>query len=230
MVLTMVAIHELGHGVVCKHYGGKIQRLGIMFYLASFIFYCDTSSAWNFPDKYKRLLVSLGGPLTTFALLGLAAWGLCVLGGTRSPWEPVLVSFIATTFVGLLMNFNPFIKMDAYYMLIDLSGIPDLRPRSFAFIRDKLAGWLWPAGAVPKREPLDPRQELIYWVYGLCGIFVTGLLVGLSVWFSVHIFLQANHTTDRYVLGAVILVLLFVRLSRRAYAMYSSHLHREYRC
>jgi len=45
LILVIAFIHEFGHGLVCKHYGGKVNRLGIMFYLGTFIFFCDTSAA-----------------------------------------------------------------------------------------------------------------------------------------------------------------------------------------
>jgi putative peptide zinc metalloprotease protein len=43
-------------------------------------------------------------------------------------------------FLGLVMNFNLFIRMDAYHMLMDWTGIPNLRQRSFSYLQRKLLG------------------------------------------------------------------------------------------
>ena len=51
-----IVVHECAHALACKHYGGKIRRMGMMFYISAFIFYCDTSSAWNFPKKTPKNL------------------------------------------------------------------------------------------------------------------------------------------------------------------------------
>ena len=142
LTLVHVTLHELGHGVTCKHYGGKVPRLGIMFYMASFIFYCDTTAAWNFPEKKHRILVSLGGPIISFAIMGAGLWGAGYYAGTGLIWEPVFVAFSLFNFFGLVMNFNPFIKMDAYYMLLDYTGIPNLRECSFKFLERKTLGWM----------------------------------------------------------------------------------------
>ena len=103
MMLGMVACHELAHGLVCKHFGGRVHRLGIMFYLAVFIFYCDTTSAYTFPRKSQRILVSLAGPLVTFAFLGLGLWLARGLAGTGSPWEGLWVAFCFLCFFTLVM-------------------------------------------------------------------------------------------------------------------------------
>ena len=152
MVMVHAMLHELGHGVTCKHFGGRVPRLGIMFYLATFIFYCDTTAAWNFQDKRRRLLVSLGGPMVSLAVLSAGLWTALALAGTGSPWESTVVAFCLLAAFGLAMNFNPFIKMDAYYMLVDLTGIPNLRTRSFRHLETRLLSRLGLSPAGPRRS------------------------------------------------------------------------------
>jgi Peptidase family M50. len=227
LTLVHISLHELGHGVTCKHFGGKVSRLGIMFYLASFIFYCDTTAAWNFPHKRQRLLVSLGGPLVSFAILGLGLWGAGYYAGTGSAWETVTVTFVLLTFFGLIMNFNPFIKMDAYYMLLDCTGIPNLRERSFSFLERKTLGWLGLGRDEATKVTLYERK--IFWWYGILGGVATLLFIALPIVRLRFILSSQSASSGNLLLAVLIGVLLVVRLGNTVYSKIQSVRYREYR-
>lgn len=227
LILFHAALHELGHGVACKHYGGNVPRLGIMFYLGSFIFYCDTTAAWNFHNKWRRILVSLGGPIVSFAIFGVGLWAAGHYAGTGSIWEPVLLAFSLINFFGLVMNFNPFIKMDAYYMLLDYTGIPNLRERSFRFLERKTLGWLGFGSEEDAQATLAERKE--FWWYGVLGALVTLLFVAMPL-VSLHSKLAANSQSKGLILLSVIsCALLIARLGSLAYGKIRSIRHREYK-
>lgn len=228
-LLTMVHVilHELGHGVVCKHFGGRVPRMGIMFYLASFVFYCDTTAAWNFPQKRQRLMVSLGGPLVSFAVLGVGLWAAGTYAGTGSLMESSLVAFCLVTLLGLLMNFNPFIKMDAYYMLLDLSGVTNLRVRSFRFLERATLGWL--GLGEDKDLRASPRERRIFWWYGIVGGLVTVVFFAMPL-VRLRMVLQTGSATGgRLLVGVLIGVLLLIRLTNLAHAKFKSLRYREYK-
>jgi putative peptide zinc metalloprotease protein len=228
LVMLMAAVHELGHGLVCKRYGGHVPRLGVMFYLASFIFFCDTTSSWNFPKKYQRIMVSLGGPLTTFAFLGAGLWAAAHYSGTRSFWEPVWLMFCLVCFFGLVMSFNPFIRMDAYYMLMDLSGIPNLRQRSFRFLERQITGIFSKGKRRREREP-EPKQRAFLWLYGLVGAAVTVIFFIWPMVFYGRLLINGSPSKGRVVLGVIILSLSLMRLGHSTYRKLHSMRYREYK-
>src|SRR5438876_2472717 len=55
-VLSLVIIlHENGHGLTCKRYGGEVHELGFMLIYFMPAFYCNVSDAWTFDSKAAKL-------------------------------------------------------------------------------------------------------------------------------------------------------------------------------
>jgi putative peptide zinc metalloprotease protein len=231
LTMLMVAAHELAHGLLCKHFGGRVYRLGVMFYLAMFIFYCDTTSAYAFPKTSQKVLVSLAGPITTFACLGLGLWAAA--GSTGGPWEYIWISFCYICFFGLVMNFNPFIKMDAYYMLMDVLKIANLRERSFSYIWGRVLDWLRPrtAQSNSSTESVAPtqREMRVFWWYGILGALFSLMFVALPLIHYGRLLSQQSASQGRLVWGGIILTLLTLRLANQAYQQFYSWRRKEYR-
>ena len=227
LTLIHVSLHELGHGVTCKHFGGKVPRMGIMFYLASFIFFCDTTAAYTFPEKRQRLLVSLGGPLVSFAIFGLGLWGAGYFAGSGSLWEYVFIAFSLFNFFGLIMNFNPFIKMDAYYMLMDITEIPNLRVKSFHFLNRKLLGWL--GFGADEDVKVTMKERRIFWWYGVLGGAVTILFIAAPLLHFITLFQSQSPRGSQTLLLVIGCLLLLIRMGTLAYERMRKMLYREYK-
>jgi len=226
LTLVHISLHELAHGVACKHYGGNVPRLGIMFYLGSFIFYCDTTAAWNFPQKKHRILVSLSGPIVSFSIMGMGLWAAGHYAGTGSLWESVFLIFSLYNFFMLVMNFNPFIKMDAYYMLLDYTGIPNLRERSFRFLERKLLGWLDIGSEKHTKVTLGERR--IFWWYGMAGSLTSLLFLAIPFYQFTYIFRTESITGGKLIFATLIGGLLIVRLGNSAFREIKAIRYREY--
>ncbi|MBI5524043.1 MAG: M50 family metallopeptidase [Desulfarculus sp.] len=225
--MIMVAFHELAHGVACKHYGGRVPRMGMMLYLASFIFFCDTTSAWNFPRKSHRVMVSLAGPLVSFAFLGGALWAVGHYLGTGSFWEPVFILSCILFFFGLVMNFNPFIRMDAYYMLMDLTGIGNLREKSFRFLGRRLLG-KWLPGREQEQD-YDKRQRVIFWLYGVLGVLVTAVIFVFPFIKFARLLTEEDAFSGFLILGAIGIALALFSFSHKALSRLRAMRRRKYK-
>jgi putative peptide zinc metalloprotease protein len=227
LILIHVSLHELAHGVTCKHFGGKVPRMGIMFYLASFIFFCDTTAAYTFPKKSQKLLVSLGGPMVSFAVFGLGLWAAGYFAGSGSLWEYVFVAFSLFNFFGLVMNFNPFIKMDAYYMLMDLTGIHKLRAKSFRFLYRKLFGWL---GAGSEKDvKATVKERRIFWWYSILGVVMTGLFIAAPLVRLVYMLQTHSLHGGRALFVITACALLLARMTALAFHRMRTMFYREYK-
>src|SRR5205809_2077685 len=161
------AAHEFAHGFTCKRFGGEVHEIGFMLIYFQPAFYCNVTDSWLFPEKSKRLWVSFAGPYFELFL-----WALAVLAWRLTDGETWInyLALIVMTSSGIktLLNFNPFIKFDGYYLLSDYLEIPNLRRKSFRYVGsliERLLGLGSPLG-----EEISRREQGIYLVYGLVAI------------------------------------------------------------
>jgi Zn-dependent protease len=160
-VAVLVFCHELAHALVCKSFGRQVRRGGFALYFGIPIFFVDTTDIW-LEDRGRRIAVSAAGPVSDLTL-----GGVCSLLAEALPVGAAdTVLFLASiAYLAFLWNLVPLLKLDGYYILVDLIETPMLRSRSFAFVRDHLLGKL------RRRERFD-REELLFTCYGLlAGLF-----------------------------------------------------------
>lgn len=130
MFVVAKAIHETGHGVITKRFGGQVPEFGVMLLVLLPAPYVDASAAWALESKWKRMAVGAGGMIFE---LGLAAVAALVWLNTADgqlvhqlAYNVMLTASIST----VLFNANPLMKFDGYYMLSDLLEVPNLMQRS----------------------------------------------------------------------------------------------------
>ncbi|MGM0594531.1 MAG: biotin/lipoyl-binding protein [Pseudomonadota bacterium] len=165
-LFAVKVVHELGHAYTAKRYGCRIPTMGIAFLVMWPVLYTDTTDAWRVRDRRARLAIGAAGMLAELALAGLAtlAWSFLPDGPLRSA-----AFFIATTswVMTLLVNLNPFMRFDGYYLLSDLLGVRNLQERGFALgrwrLREALFGLKEPSPEVLSRRL---RRILILYAWG----------------------------------------------------------------
>lgn len=152
-------LHEMGHALCVKRRGGEVHEMGVLWMLAMPVPYVDASAATAFPDKRDRMWVSATGILVELfiAALAMIAWALVEPGFARSlAYATLLVAGVST----LLVNGNPLLRYDGYYLLADLLEIPNLAQRANA-----QAGHLfrrWVLGQQGSRPPAETRGEAFW--------------------------------------------------------------------
>jgi putative peptide zinc metalloprotease protein len=131
-------LHELGHGLACRQMGGECHEIGVAFLMFSPCLYCDVSDSWMLPQKWRRIAVASAG---MYIELIISAVGILVWWSTR----PGLVHFLAlqtflvTTFTTVMLNANPLLQFDGYYILSDLIEVPNLRAKADRLLAQALA-------------------------------------------------------------------------------------------
>jgi len=134
LLYPVAAVHELFHALACKRYGRKVYAFGLTFWDGFYpSVYTDVSDIYMAP-RLQRIYVSLAGPLSTTALAAMFFFPVAVHPGAS--WAEPLYEMGRFTLLLAVIALYPFqfIKMDGYYLLSDLLGIPGLRAKSFKLI------------------------------------------------------------------------------------------------
>jgi len=66
-------IHEFGHGLSCKAFGGEVHEMGFLFLCFSPAMYCNVSDAWRLPNKWHRIIISAAGIYVELMIAALRA-------------------------------------------------------------------------------------------------------------------------------------------------------------
>ena len=123
------AIHELGHGYAAKAFGREVREMGIMMLVMFPVPYVDASSASALSSKWRRALVGAAGMVAEVFLAALAmfAWTQLEPGIARAAaFNVMLIAGVST----VLVNGNPLLRFDGYFILADLIEIPNLGARA----------------------------------------------------------------------------------------------------
>ncbi len=177
--LGLKALHELAHGFACKAFGGRVTEIGIMFMIVLPIPYCDATASWAFPNKWHRILVSSAGVLCELAVACVAAivWARTDAGLVHTlAYNVMFAASVAT----ILFNINPLLRYDGYYVLADLTEIPNLSTRSHELMKWLTRRFLFGLKGEPC-PPLHDRGEGAVMVAHAVLAFPYRLLVMLTI-------------------------------------------------
>src|SRR5205814_768401 len=165
LVIISAAFHECGHATACAYGGARPGVMGAGLYIVWPAFYTDVTDAYRL-GKGGRLRTDLGGVYFNVVFM-LATAGVYLLTG----YEPLLL-VIPFMHIEIVHQFLPFIRLDGYYIVSDLTGVPDM----FARIKPTLASF------VPWKPTSDKVTELKPWVRVVVTAYVftvVPLLLGM---------------------------------------------------
>jgi len=165
LVLAAKVLHELGHALACARQGAECRQAGVLLLAGLPALYCDVSDAWRLPDKRARLLVAAAGMLAEIVLAAAAIllWQASPPGATRLLWARLAVVCSLGT---LLVNANPLLRYDGYYLLADGWEVPNLATRARESWRGRWRQWL--LGVPPVGDPwLSPLKQRALACYAL---------------------------------------------------------------
>jgi putative peptide zinc metalloprotease protein len=233
-------LHELGHGLAVRRYGGQVHELGLSLMFLTPAPYVDASAANAFPAPRQRLVVSAAGILVEVALACAALWlWLSVSPGLVR--DIALVVALTCSLSTVVFNANPLMRFDGYYALTDALQLPNLAQRSQAWWSRRWRAWIRVPTAGP--APLLARGEakwlalyapaaaayrvvlllaLVFWIGQQSWLLGWVAAIALAAWLGRQLWRWANAGTGdasarrrslraaTAVVGVVLVLLLFV--------------------
>jgi putative peptide zinc metalloprotease protein len=201
-------IHEFGHGLSCKAFGGECHEMGVLLMCLSPALYCNVTDAWTLADKWKRIIISFAG---IYVELIIAAGATFVWWYT--PAYPIanniaLCVMVLCSVSTVVFNANPLMRFDGYYMLADWLEIPNLREKSNRFLNnlflEKCLGV-----EVPPEPYMAPSRKLLFVAYAI-GSWVYRWVVMFSILWMLADFLGPKLKILSQMLAVLSLASLFI--------------------
>lgn len=179
-LVTVKALHELGHAYTAVRAGCAVPTIGVAFVFGMPMPFTDVTDAWRLRCRADRLWIDAAGMIAEVgvAVVATLAWVFLPDGPARS------AAFMLATVgwvMSLAVNLNPFMRFDGYYLLSEWSGVENLQARAFAVGRWRLREVLFAFGE-PCPERRLPRPSLLaayasgVWIYRAMVLFGVALL------------------------------------------------------
>jgi putative peptide zinc metalloprotease protein len=129
-------IHEFGHGLSCKAFGGEVHEMGFLLLCFSPAMYCNVSDAWRLPNKWRRIIISFAGIYVELMIAAASTW----IWWYTPSWPDVnmmcLHLMVVCSVSTVMFNGNPLMRYDGYYVLADWIEIPNLRDRANRYLQN----------------------------------------------------------------------------------------------
>jgi putative peptide zinc metalloprotease protein len=190
LVLFVIGgVHEFGHGMACKHFGGEVHHMGFLLIYFTPAFYTDTTDQYLFPSVAQREWVIFAGIWVELVACALAtlAWHVLPPGTLSSDLAYKVILLSALT--GIFFNLNPLLKFDGYYALAQWLRMDNLREDAFAYSRAWLQRYvLRQAVELPAASR---RQRRVYALYAPAAFAYSMLVLVIVTLFMNNVFV--NH-------------------------------------
>lgn len=239
--VVLKLIHECGHGLICKRFGGHVPEFGAMMLVLVPAPYVDASATWAFADKWKRIAVGAGGMLFELAIASVMSFvWIATLDRPDSLLHQLAFNAMFTAGVStVLFNANPLMRFDGYYMLSDLLEIPNLQSRATALLKFLFQRHVYGVkqASPPTTDPTEAMQLLVYGVaslayriflffsitlYVMGKMFAIGLILAVwtaAMWFILpvgqfaHWLASSDQLTHKRGRAVVISLMMFLVLA-----------------
>ncbi|TWT42989.1 Peptidase family M50 [Thalassoglobus neptunius] len=208
-------IHELGHGFTCKYFGGECHEMGLMLLALTPCLYCNVSDSWRLPNRWQRILISASGILVEVVIAAVCTilWALSTPGSLHLICLYVMVVASINT---LLLNGNPLLRYDGYYILSDYTNVPNLRSRAQAQLSALSRKLLFGAGS-PASRTNTLSAKIALTLYGLASSIYLTLVIFTILWMIYSLLKPYGLEALAVLLGVGMLGTRLMQLSMRQF-------------
>jgi len=181
-------IHEFGHGLSCRNYGGEVHEMGFLLLCFSPALYANVSDAWTLPNKWHRIIISAAGIYVELVIAAIATFIWWNTPANPFVHNLSLSLMVVCSVSTVVFNGNPFMRYDGYYVVADWLEIPNLRDRANKYLTN-----LFNEQALGIEVPPEPYMEtgrkILFVSYAIIS-YVYRWIVTFSILFFLYNFLK----------------------------------------
>jgi putative peptide zinc metalloprotease protein len=181
-------IHEFGHGLSCKVFGGEVHEMGALLLCLSPALYCNVSDAWTLPNKWHRIIISAAGIYVELIIASLATFVWWNTHNHPFVSNLALSLMVVCSVSTIVFNANPLMRYDGYYVLADWLEIPNLRERSNRFLKNLMLVHCLGV-EVPPETYMALWRKVLFVAYAI-GSYIYRWVVTFAVLWFLYSFLR----------------------------------------
>ncbi len=218
-LLVTKTVHELSHGYTAKSFGTRIRSMGVSFIVFYPRLFVDLTDTWRL-SRAKRIACDGAGIASELVFGGLAAivWVYAQPGPLRSTmFYLITVSALGT----ILVNGNPFIRYDGYYLLCDLLNVENLMTRSSEYVKNWNRRFFLGLGFWPDSGDTSP---LTLYFFGL-GSFIYRLFLYTSIILVIYFQFTKAVAVILMALEAYLMLIMPLFMELKVLFKYHKHLN-----
>ena len=204
VIIATKSLHELGHGLMCKHFGGECHEIGFMLLVMTPAMYCNTSDSWRLPNKWHRIAIGAAGMYVEVVAAAICVfiWWYTLPGAIH--YLALNVIFLCSVST-IVFNANPLLRYDGYYMLADYLEIPNMGQKSKLALVSKLRQKCLGMEPVDSNQ-LPQRNQTAFAIYSVASFFYRWFVMIVIFWFLINFFEPLGLEAIGHVLVAISLI------------------------
>ncbi len=178
MIMMGVAkvLHEFGHGLTCKRFGGECHEMGFMLLVFTPALYCNVSDSWMLPNKWHRVFIGAGGMYVEIFLASIATFVWWFSDPATLLNQLALRLVFICSVSTILFNGNPLLRFDGYYILMDIIEIPNLRQKATEVLKRFLVTTC--LGIEQQENPFLPQEHRFWFgMYTIAAVIYRWIVV-----------------------------------------------------
>ncbi|MFF2226792.1 site-2 protease family protein [Streptomyces globisporus] len=173
LLWVSTALHELAHGVVARHHGGRVAEIGLRWRLPAVIMYCTVDDYLYLGTRRHRIATAAAGAVMNlvFLLPFCALWLFAPLDDATHE------AFAALLLLGSVQAFTmlvPLPPLDGYKIACQLAGATGLAASAGGYLRLALR-------RSPEAAAYPRRARIAYPLYAVAMVLVLAAAVAAAV-------------------------------------------------
>ncbi|MFJ7329523.1 site-2 protease family protein [Streptomyces cyaneofuscatus] len=173
LLWVSTALHELAHGVVARHYGGRVAEIGLRWRLPIVIMYCTVDNYLYLGSRWHRIATAVAGAVMNLLFL-LPFCALWLFAPLDAATHEALAALLLLGSVQAFAMLVPLPPLDGYRIASQLAGATGLAASAGGYLRLVLR-------RSPEAAAYPRRARIAYPAYVLGTVLVLAGVVAAVV-------------------------------------------------